>query len=169
MLHDDDHSPWGDLMLNPLSSLASPLMEPPYDEQVRLTWAKRDLAQGTLDAMHEIMQTSPLQSAGDQELFAHVMTGYAGFTQYVEALGEQLTRLNGGQPVDEKLLAASAPSWLSKDLMSSLEQQMQSEAAPFIEQWEKSLSGTPAPSSLREAQHEGTVQPQRAQGMSYTL
>ena len=52
--------------------------------------------------------------------------------------------------------------------MTSLQQQMQSEAAPFIEQWEKSLSGTPT-LSLQEAQHEGTVQPQRAQGMSYTL
>jgi hypothetical protein len=130
-------------MLNPLASLASPLMEPPYNEQIRLTWAKRDLAQGTLDAMHEIMQTSPLKSEGDQGLFAYVLTGYAGFTQYVEALGDQLTRLNGGQPVDEKRLKASAPSWLTNDLMTSLEQQMKSEAAPFIEQWEKSLSGTP--------------------------
>ena len=154
-------------MLNPLASLTSTVMGPPYDEQIRLTWAKRDLAQGTLDAMHELMQTSPLKSAGDQELFTHVLTGYAGFTQYVEALGDQLTRLNGGQPIDEKPLVASAPSWLTKDLMSSLEQQMQSEAAPFIEQWEKSLSGTPAP-SLQAAQHEGTVQPPRAPGMSYT-
>ena len=155
-------------MLNPLSSLASTLMGPPYDEQIRLTWAKRDLAQGSLDAMHEIMQTSPLKSAGDRELFTRVLTGYAGFMQYVEALGDQLTRLNGGQPVDDKLLAASAPSWLTKDLMTSLQQQMQSEAAPFIEQWERSLSGTPT-LSLQEAQHEGTVQPPRAQGMSYTL
>jgi hypothetical protein len=155
-------------MLNPLASLASTVMEPPYDEQVRLTWAKRDLAQGTLEAMHELMQTSPLKSAGDQELFTNVLTGYAGFTQYVEALGDRLTRLNGGQPVDEKPLVASAPSWLTTDLMSSLQQQMQSEAAPFIEQWEKSLSGTPAP-SLQAAQHEGTVQPPRAPGMSYTL
>ena len=144
-------------MLNPLASLVSPLMEPPYDEQIRLTWAKRDLAQGTLNAMHEIMQTSPLKSAGDQELFACVLTGYAGFMQYVEALGDQLTRLNGGQPVDEKALVASAPSWLSKDLMSSLQQQIQSEAAPFIAEWERSLSGIPTP-SLQEAQHEGTVQ-----------
>ena len=155
-------------MQNPLSSLAAPLMGPPYDEQIRLTWAKRNLAQGALDAMHEIMQTSPLKSEGDQGLFANVLTGYAGFTQYIDALGDQLTRLNGGQPVDGKLLAASAPSWLTNDLMTSLQQQMQSEAAPFIEQWEKSLSGTPTP-SLQEAQHEGTVQPQRAQGMSYTL
>jgi hypothetical protein len=57
----------------------------PYDEQIRLTWAKRDLAQSTLNAMHEIMQTSSLQSAGDQELFARVLTGYAGFTHYVDA------------------------------------------------------------------------------------
>jgi hypothetical protein len=155
-------------MLNPLASLTSTLMEPPYDEQIRLTWAKRDLAQGTLDAMHELMQTSPLKSAGDRELFANVLTGYAGFMQYVDTLGDQLTRLNGGQPVDEKSLVASAPSWLTNDLMTSLQQQMQSEAAPFIEQWEKSLSGTPTP-ALQEAQHEGTVQPQRAQGMSYTL
>ena len=155
-------------MQNPLSSLTSILMGPPYDEQVRLTWAKRDLAQGTLDAMHEIMQTSPLKSAGDQGLFTNVLTGYAGFTQYVEALGDQLSRLNGGQPVDDKSLAVSAPSWLTNDLMSSLQQQMQSEAAPFIEQWERSLSGTPMP-SLQEAQHQGTVQPPRAQGMSYTL
>ena len=155
-------------MLNPLSSLASPLMEPPYDEQIRLTWAKRDLAQGTLNAMHEIMQTSPLQSAGDQELFTRVLTGYAGFTQYVEALGNQLTRLNGGQPIDDKSLVTSAPSWLTKDLMSSLQQQMQSEAAPFIERWEKSLSGTPTP-SLQETQHEGTVQPQRTRSLSHTL
>ena len=154
-------------MLNPLSSLASTVLGPPYDEQVRLTWAKRNLAQGTLDAMHEIMQTSPLKSAGDRELFTRVLTGYAGFTHYVEALGDQLTRLNSGQPVDDKLLVASAPSWLSKDLMSSLEQQMQREAAPFIEGWEKSLSGTPA-SSLQEAQHEGTVQPTCAPGMGYT-
>ena len=147
-------------MLNPLSSLASTLMGPPYDEQIRLTWAKRDLAQGTLDAMHEILQTSPLKSPEDQETFKRVLADYAGFTHYVDALGDQLTRLNGGQPVDEKSLVASAPSWLSKDLMSSLQQQMKSEAAPFIEQWEKSLSGTPAP-SLQEAQHEGTVQPPR--------
>jgi hypothetical protein len=45
---------------------------------------------------------------------------------------------------------------------------MQSEAAPFIEQWERSLSATPT-LSLQEAQHQGTVQPPRAQGMSYTL
>ena len=101
-------------------------------------------------------------------LFTCVLTGYAGFTQYVEALGDQLTRLNGWQPVDDKLLTASAPSWLTKDLMTSLQQQMQSEAAPFIEQWEKSLSSTPAP-SLQEAQHEGTVQPQRTRSMSYTV
>jgi hypothetical protein len=126
-------------------------MAPPYDEQIRLTWAKRDLAQGSLAAMHELMQTSPLKSAGDQELFARVLTGYAGFTQYVDALGEQLTRLNGGQPVDDKLLKASAPSWLTNDLMTSLQQQMQSEAAPFIEQWEKSLSGTPTPSCRRRS------------------
>jgi len=156
-------------MQNPLSSLASTLMGPSYDEQIRLTWAKRNLARGTLDAMHEILQTFPLKSAGDQGLFTCVLTSYAGFTHYVEALGVQLTRLNGGQPVDEKLLAASAPSWLSKDLMSTLHQQMQSEAAPFIEQWEKSLSATPTPSSLQEAQHQGTVQPPRAQGMSHTL
>ena len=155
-------------MLNPLSSLASTLMEPPYDEQIRLTWAKRDLAQGSLDAMHELMQTSPLKSAGDRELFTNVLTGYAGFMQYVDELGDQLTRLNGGQPVDEKSLVASAPSWLTKDLMSSLQQQMESEAAAFIEQWERSLSGNPT-LSLQEAQHEGTVQPPRAQGMSYTL
>lgn len=155
-------------MLNPLSSLASTLMEPPYDEQIRLTWAKRDLAQETLDAMQEIMRTSPLKSAGDQELFTRVLTGYAGFMQYVDALGDQLTRLNGGQPVDEKSLVASAPSWLTKDLMSSLQQQMQSEAAPFIEQWERSLSGTPTP-SLQETQHEGTVQPQPTRSMSHTL
>ena len=156
-------------MLNPLASLTSTFLGPPYDEQVRLIWAKRDLAHGTLDAMHEILQTSPFTSAEDQEAFKRSLASYAGFTHYVEALGVQLTRLNGGQPVDEKLLAASAPSWLSKDLMSTLHQQMQSEAAPFIEQWEKSLSATPTPSSLQEAQHQGTVQPPRAQGMSHTL
>ena len=84
-----------------------------------------------------------------------VLTGYASFMQYVDALGEQ--------PVDEKPLVASAPSWLTKDLMSSLQQQMQSEAAPFIEQWERSLSGTPT--LLQAAQHEGTVQPSCAPGM----
>ena len=154
-------------MQNPLSSFTSTVMEPPYDEQIRLTWAKRDLAQGTLEAMHEIMQTSPLKSAGDQKLFTNVLTGYAGFTHYVEALGDQLTRLNGGQPVDEKPLVASAPSWLTTDLMTSLQQQIESEVTPFIEQWERSLSATPTP-SLQEAQYEGTAQPPRAPGVSYT-
>ena len=133
-------------MLNPLTSLTSTFLGPPYDEQVRLTWAKRDLAQGTLDAMHEILQTSPLKSAEDQETFKRVLAGYAGYTHYVDALGDQLTRLNGGQPVDDKPLVASAPSWLTKELMTSLQQQMESEAAPFIEQWETALSAA-APSS----------------------
>ena len=67
-------------MQNPFSAFTSTLMAPPYDEQVRLTWAKRDLAQGTLDAMHEILQTSPLKSAEDQQLFKCVLAGYAGYT-----------------------------------------------------------------------------------------
>ena len=89
-------------MLNPLSSLAATVMGPPYDEQVRLTWAKRDLAQGTLDAMHEMLQTSLLKNAEDLEAFKRSLASYAGFTHYVDALGDRLTRLNGGQPVDDK-------------------------------------------------------------------
>ena len=46
---------------------------------------------------------------------------------------DRLTRLNGGQPVDEKPLVASAPSWLTKDLMSCLQQQMESEATPLTD------------------------------------
>ena len=155
-------------MQNPLASFASTVLGPPYDEQIRLTWAKRDLAQGTLDAMHEILQTSLLKSAEDQLMFKCVLAGYAGYTHYVDALGDQLTRLNGGQPVDDKSLVSSAPSWLTKELMTSLQQQMETEAAPFIEQWERSLSATPT-STLQEAQHEGTLQPQRTQSMGYTL
>jgi hypothetical protein len=143
-------------------------MGPPYDEQIRLTWAKRDLAQGPLDAMHEIMQTLPLTSAEDQEMFKYIQAGYAGYTHYVDALGDQLTRLNGGQPVDDTPLVSSKASWLTKDLMTSLSQQMEREVAPFIEQWERSFSATPTP-SLQEAQHQGTVQPPRTQSISYTL
>jgi hypothetical protein len=84
------------------------------------------------------------------------------------ALGDQLTQLNGGQPVDDKPLVSSASSWLTKDLMTSLGQQIDSEVTPFIEQWERALSASPTP-SLQEAQHQGMVQPQHAQGMSYTL
>ena len=80
------------------------------------------------------------------------VASYAGFTHYVDALGDRLPRLNGGQPIDDKLLVSSAPSWLTKDLMTSLQQQMESEVTPFIEQWETSLSVFPPP-SLREAQH----------------
>jgi hypothetical protein len=133
-------------MQNPLASLTSALLGPPYDEQVRLTWAKRDLAQGTLDAMHEILQTSTLTSAEDQEAFKRSLASYAGFTYYVAALGDQLTQMNGGQPVDDKPLASSAVSWLTKDLMTSLSQQIESEVNPFIAQWEGALSAA-APSS----------------------
>jgi hypothetical protein len=155
-------------MQNPLSSLTSTLMGPPYDEQVRLTWAKRDLAQGTLDAMHEILQTSSLNNADDLRTFKGSLASYAGFTHYVDALGDQLTRLNGGQPIDDKPLVSSAPSWLTKDLMTSLQQQMESEVTPFIEQWKTALSVSPPP-SLQEAQHQGTVQPQITRRVGYTL
>lgn len=60
-------------MHNPLASLASTLTGPPYDEQVRLTWAKRDLAQGTIDAMHEILQSSPLKNAEDLRMFKNIL------------------------------------------------------------------------------------------------
>jgi hypothetical protein len=52
-------------------------------------------------------------------------------------------------------------------LMTSLQQQMEREVTPFITQWETALSLAPMP-SLQEAQHQGTVQPQRM-SMSYTL
>ena len=79
-------------------------------------------------------------------MFQCVLAGYAGFTHYVDALGDQLTRLNGGQPVDDKPLVSSAPSWLTKDLMTSLQQQMEREAAPFIEQWETTIyAAAPSP------------------------
>jgi len=133
-------------MHNPLASLTSIPPEPPYDEQVRLNWAKRDLAQNTLDALHEILQTSPLISGEDQEAFKRSLASYAGFTHYVAALGDQLIQMNGGQPLDDKLLVSSATSWLTKDLMTSLQQQMESEVNPFIAQWETTIyAAAPSP------------------------
>ena len=133
-------------MQNPLASLTSTPPEPPYDEQGRLTWAKRDLAQSTLDAMHEILQTSPLISGEDQEAFKRSLASYAGFTHYVAALGDQLIQMNGGQPLDDKPLVSSATSWLTKDLMTSLQQQMESEVNPFIAQWETTIyAASPSP------------------------
>jgi hypothetical protein len=116
-----------------MSDLASVL--PALDEQVKLTWLKRDLAEMTADAFHEDLLR--LRGSDDQE-FKRTLALYAGWAHYVTALNNQLAQMNGGQPFTEEPIAVYY-SVDDKELQKRAEWQANSEGEAFVRQWDAVL------------------------------
>src|SRR5688572_18158155 len=108
-------------------NLASVL--PALEEQLRLTWLKRDVAEYTADSLHEDLLR--LRGGDDQE-FKSALARYAGWAQYVTVLNSQLDRMNCGQPFTDEPVGLYYPS--NEELEKTAKTELDSEGDAFVKQ-----------------------------------
>jgi hypothetical protein len=139
--------------------MAEPASIPPALEgQVILTWLKRDLAEAMAESYHEDL----LRLRGcDDQAFKSTLARYAGWSQYVTALNEQLTQMHCQEPFTEEPVAVYYPV-SNPELQKMAENELNSEGDTFVKQWSAVL--LPAYGSWVQR-----VQPATADGQSIPL
>jgi hypothetical protein len=107
---------------------------PELEDQLRLTWLKRDIAEYAAESFHEDLLSL---RGGDDQAFKSAIALYAGWAQYATALNNQLDQMNGGQPFTDEPVALHYPS--NKELEKLAEAELNSEGDAFVNQWKAIL------------------------------
>jgi hypothetical protein len=143
------------------SLLAEPQPDQPLDARVAKTCTKWDVAQMMTDDLHEELQALPLNNDADVPRFQRTLADYAAYMQYTALMKRRLDQLMPGAGIHDYtaiLDQCYSKTPLSNVLREAVNQEIDAEIAPLMEQCHASLSAVPSSWVQRVQQSKNPLQ-----------